>query len=102
MPGMHWAPRRRGGDGAEGVGTAAESEDCRMTAPAGLWTPRLVAELECLWGEGLATAEIGKAHRIGLPARPSPLNGPTAPSQPASPLPIPPRPSKPFPTRPSL
>ena len=49
------------------------------------WTPELIVEITRLWGEGLTTAEIGKmvgvsknavigkAHRLGLPARPSPI-----------------------------
>ena len=49
------------------------------------WTPEQISELTRLWGEGLTTAEIGKrlgisknavvgkAHRLHLPARPSPI-----------------------------
>ncbi len=49
------------------------------------WTSELVADLVRLWEEGASTAEIGrrlgisknavvgKAHRLGLPARPSPI-----------------------------
>jgi len=49
------------------------------------WTPERIAEITRLWGDGLTTAEIGKivgvtknavvgkAHRLGLPARPSPI-----------------------------
>ena len=49
------------------------------------WTPELIASLESLWNEGLATTEIGrrlgmsknavigKAHRLGLSGRPSPI-----------------------------
>ena len=49
------------------------------------WTPERIAEVTRLWSEGLTTAEIGKlvgitknavvgkAHRLGLPARPSPI-----------------------------
>ncbi len=49
------------------------------------WTPERVAEVTRLWNEGLTTAEIGKrigvsknavvgkAHRLGLPPRPSPI-----------------------------
>ena len=53
----------------------------------GPWTPELVADLARLWGEtDLSTAEIarrlgvsknaavGKAHRIGLPGRPDPID----------------------------
>lgn len=50
------------------------------------WTEEKIAELTRLWGEGHSTAEIGrrmgctknvivgKAHRLGLPARQSPIN----------------------------
>ncbi len=50
-----------------------------------MWTDELVAELSRLWNEGHSTAEIGrrlgvtknavvgKANRIGLPARQSPI-----------------------------
>ncbi|QEO16951.1 GcrA family cell cycle regulator [Acetobacter vaccinii] len=49
------------------------------------WTEEIIAQLKDLWAEGLSTAEIGrrlsitknavvgKAHRLGLPARPSPI-----------------------------
>ena len=49
------------------------------------WTSKLVADLVRLWKEGASTAEIGrrlglsknavvgKAHRLGLPQRPSPI-----------------------------
>ena len=49
------------------------------------WTPELVKELEKLWKKGLTTMEIGnqlglsknavvgKAHRLGLESRPSPI-----------------------------
>jgi GcrA cell cycle regulator len=49
------------------------------------WTEQRVAELQQLWREGLSTAEIGKrlgitknavvgkAHRMGLSSRPSPI-----------------------------
>jgi GcrA cell cycle regulator len=49
------------------------------------WTPEQISDLTRLWGEGLTTAEIGKrlgisknavvgkAHRLNLPARPSPI-----------------------------
>jgi GcrA cell cycle regulator len=49
------------------------------------WTPELIGELTKLWGEGLSTAEIGKrlgvsknavvgkAHRLHLSTRPSPI-----------------------------
>lgn len=50
-----------------------------------VWTDERVEELKRLWGEGLTTGEIGKtlgvsknavvgkAHRLGLKARPSPI-----------------------------
>jgi GcrA cell cycle regulator len=49
------------------------------------WSEARIAELNRLWSEGLSTAEIGrrlavsksavvgKAHRLGLPGRPSPI-----------------------------
>ncbi|PHY92951.1 GcrA cell cycle regulator [Acetobacter pomorum] len=49
------------------------------------WTEEIIAQLKALWAEGLSTAEIGrrlsitknavvgKAHRLGLPPRPSPI-----------------------------
>lgn len=53
-----------------------------------IWTPELIERLGALWAQGLSTAEIGrslgisknavigKAHRLGLTARPSPLKSP--------------------------
>ena len=65
------------------------------------WTPERIGELEKLWAEGLSTAEIGrrlgvsknavvgKAHRLRLPGRQSPIdpnrrraNGARRPSRP--------------------
>ena len=49
------------------------------------WSPEAIAQLTQLWNEGLSTAQIGlrigvtknsvvsKAHRVGLPERPSPI-----------------------------
>jgi GcrA cell cycle regulator len=49
------------------------------------WTAEAIERLKALWAEGLSTAEIGrrmgisknavvgKAHRLNLPARPSPI-----------------------------
>lgn len=49
------------------------------------WTDEIISRLQTLWQEGLSTAEIGrqlsitknavvgKAHRLGLPPRPSPI-----------------------------
>lgn len=53
-----------------------------------IWTENRIAELGQLWREGLSTAEIGrrlgisknavvgKAHRLNLPSRPSPIRNP--------------------------
>ncbi|MBM3568163.1 MAG: global cell cycle regulator GcrA-like protein [Alphaproteobacteria bacterium] len=53
--------------------------------PPSIWTTEKVDQLKGLWQEGLSTAEIGrrlgitknavvgKAHRMNLPARPSPV-----------------------------
>ena len=62
------------------------------------WTPERVAAVTRLWNEGLTTAEIGraigmsknavvgKAHRLQLPARPSPIRqGKSAPRAPRAP-----------------
>lgn len=63
------------------------------------WTDAKIADLRKLWGEGHATAEIGrrigfsknavvgKAHRLDLPARPSPIRvaGSGRPAQPPKP-----------------
>ncbi len=58
------------------------------------WTPALIETLTQLWTEGLQTVEIGrrmnlsknavvgKAHRIGLPARPSPIKRKTPSARP--------------------
>jgi GcrA cell cycle regulator len=65
-----------------------------------IWTPELIEKLSALWAEGLSTAEIGrrlgisknavigKAHRLLLTARPSPLKSPPKrriPGQPPAP-----------------
>ena len=59
------------------------------------WNEETIARLRALWAEGLSTAEIGrrmgisknavvgKAHRLELPARPSPIR-----RDPATPRPI--------------
>jgi len=63
------------------------------------WTTETIARLRALWLEGHATAEIGrrmqisknavvgKAHRLGLPPRPSPIrrDGSDPPRRPATP-----------------
>ncbi|AQS88428.1 hypothetical protein AA101099_1584 [Neoasaia chiangmaiensis NBRC 101099] len=52
------------------------------------WTDEVISRLQSLWQQGLSTAEIGrqlsitknavvgKAHRLGLPPRPSPIRKP--------------------------
>jgi GcrA cell cycle regulator len=64
------------------------------------WNDETIVRLRTLWNEGLSTAEIGrriavsknavvgKAHRLGLPPRPSPIRrdgAAAAPSRPAAP-----------------
>ncbi|MBB2200450.1 GcrA family cell cycle regulator [Gluconacetobacter tumulisoli] len=58
------------------------------------WTEETIARLRELWQQGLSTAEIGrqlavtknavvgKAHRLGLQARPSPIRRPAASARP--------------------
>lgn len=58
--------------------------------PAQVWTDKKINELKKLWGKGLTTAEIGKklnvsknavvgkAHRLGLKSRPSPIKNTAA------------------------
>jgi len=61
------------------------------------WTPERISDLEKLWAEGHSTAEIGrrmgvsknavvgKAHRLGLPSRQSPIDAKRrAPRKPAT------------------
>ena len=74
------------------------------------WTDEIIARLRALWAEGHSTAEIGrrmsisknavvgKAHRLQLTARPSPIRrGDEAPRRPAQARrpPPPPTPSEP-------
>lgn len=61
------------------------------------WTSNAIDQLRALWAEGLSTAEIGrrmgvtknaivgKAHRLDLPARPSPIRKETLGGIPAAP-----------------
>ena len=63
------------------------------------WSDEIILQLRGLWTEGHSTAEIGrrlgvsknavvgKAHRLALPARPSPIHRPpgTAPARPPAP-----------------
>src|SRR4051794_24128151 len=56
------------------------------------WNEETIARIRALWAEGLSTAEIGrrmgisknavvgKAHRLNLPARPSPIRRDATPS----------------------
>ena len=58
-----------------------------------MWTPELIDALQQLWTQGASTAEIGrklgvsknavvgKAHRLKLSARPSPIKRPPEPAQ---------------------
>lgn len=62
-----------------------------------MWTDEKIAKLKKLWSEGLTTGEIGKrlgvsknavvgkAHRLGLKGRPSPIKRPEASATPAAP-----------------
>jgi GcrA cell cycle regulator len=63
------------------------------------WTEDVIARLRALWAEGHSTAEIGrrigvsknaivgKAHRLDLPARPSPIRRDPVPAEAARPTP---------------
>ena len=61
------------------------------------WTDERIAKLQKLWDEGLSASQIaeklgdvtrnaviGKAHRLGLKSRPSPVKQDSAPSKPAA------------------
>ena len=62
-----------------------------------MWNDEKIAKLKKLWQEGLTTGEIGKrlgvsknavvgkAHRLGLKGRPSPIKRPEAAAAPAAP-----------------
>jgi GcrA cell cycle regulator len=77
------------------------------------WGPDAIETLRSLWAEGLSTAEIGrrmgvsknavvgKAHRLHLPARPSPIrrDAPGTVPRVAAPRPIKARPVAPRPIR---
>jgi len=77
-----WVIYRRIGE----LGLPKRERDASLPGPVE-WTSALVAQLHALWAEGLSTIEIGrrlgmsknavigKAHRLGLPARPSPIRG---------------------------
>lgn len=59
-----------------------------------MWNDEKINRLKKLWSEGLTTGEIGKrlsvsknavvgkAHRLGLKGRPSPIKRPTRPAEP--------------------
>ena len=63
------------------------------------WTPEKIERLERLWAEGWTTARIGedlgvgknavvgKAHRLGLPKRPSPIQRRNEEAEPRKPAP---------------
>ena len=63
-----------------------------------VWTDERIEELKVLWAEGLTTGEIGKrlgvsknavvgkAHRLGLKGRPSPIKKAKQPRQAAAPV----------------
>ena len=63
------------------------------------WNDETIVRLRALWNEGLSTAEIGrrmgvsknavvgKAHRLGLPARPSPIRRDASGAAPRPPAP---------------
>ncbi|RKK04304.1 GcrA family cell cycle regulator, partial [Teichococcus wenyumeiae] len=65
------------------------------------WTPEAIEALRGYWAEGHSTAEIGrrmgisknavvgKAHRLNLPPRPSPIRRETTGAQPEAPRPAP-------------
>lgn len=75
------------------------------------WTAEAIERLRALWAEGHSTAEIGrrmgvsknavvgKAHRLNLPARPSPIRREAVAERPAQAAPAPrqPRPASPAP-----
>ncbi|MFB9971162.1 GcrA family cell cycle regulator [Pseudoroseomonas cervicalis] len=64
------------------------------------WTAEAIETLRALWAEGHSTAEIGrrmgisknavvgKAHRLNLPARPSPIRREAEAAAPAAPAPV--------------
>jgi len=64
------------------------------------WTDETIERLRALWAEGLSTAEIGrrmgisknavvgKAHRLNLPARPSPIRRDGSGAVPRAPTPL--------------
>ena len=61
-----------------------------MTDTANVWTDERIEKLKELWAQGLSISQIGealgvsrnaiagKAHRMGLPKRPSPISRPKA------------------------
>ncbi len=72
-----------------------------MTDSVNVWTDERLEQLKKLWSEGLSISQIGealgvsrnaiagKAHRMGLPKRPSPISKPKA-VQPKTAAPEPP------------
>ena len=72
-------------DDSPDIHTGSDSEDS-MTEAANAWTEERLEQLRKLWDEGLSISQIGdalgvsrnaiagKAHRMGLPKRPSPIS----------------------------
>ena len=72
-----------------------------MTDSVNVWTDERLEQLKKLWSEGLSISQIGealgvsrnaiagKAHRMGLPKRPSPISKPKA-TKPKTVVPEPP------------
>ena len=84
-----------------------------MAANDTTWTDELILDLRRLWDEGYPTAEIGrrlritknavvgKAHRLDLPQRPSPIRRGEQPAQPRAPKPKVAAPTRPLPAAPA-
>ena len=84
-----------------------------MAANDTTWTEKLILDLRRLWDAGHPTAEIGrrlgitknavvgKAHRLDLPHRPSPIRRGEGPTQPRAPKPKVVPPTRPLPAAPA-
>lgn len=78
------------------------------------WTPEIILRLRTLWAEGISTAAIGirlgvsknavvgKAHRLNLPARPSPIQPGSHRQRPTRPPRVPVRLTTFVPARPAV
>ncbi len=75
------------------------------------WTDERIEQLRQLWGQGMTASQIadelggvsrnaviGKAHRLGLESRPSPVKANEPVTAAPSPVPAPPAPPRPVPT----